>query len=221
MNSVATRIGHHYKYIIFLLTITLNVLTVNAQQYGAAVVNADSQLKAISDACAKTSTIVSKVIVSKQTKMMAGALTSEGNFYMQREGGKIAIETKFPAPSRIVITDKLFLIDVAGQRTTTAPQSNPAVTQMRSIISSCMSGDFDGLTSHSEAKYFDDNAFFTIVLKPTNKRVQRYMKELVLRFNKSDNTLEIMQMTERNGDSTSYTFTEKQLNVPIDEAVFK
>ena len=96
--------------------------------------------------------------------MIAVGLSSEGNFYMQKDGGKIAIETGIPTNSRIVITDKLFLVDVASQQTKATPQSNPALTQLRSIITACMTGDFDGLTSHSNAKYYDDKQYFTIAI---------------------------------------------------------
>ncbi|MBE6340737.1 MAG: outer membrane lipoprotein carrier protein LolA [Marinilabiliaceae bacterium] len=204
--------------ILLLLLISVGCF---AQDYGTAISDAKEQLNALSDACRQISSITSKVAVSKQTKMIALGLSSEGKFYMQKEGSKIAIETGLPAQSRIVITDKLFLVDVAGKQTKASPQSNPALTQLRSIITACMSGDFDGLTSHSNAKYFDSSNYFTIVITPTNKRVARYMQQVVLRFSKTDNTLEILQMVERNGDATSYTFTEKQFNRPIDDKIFQ
>jgi outer membrane lipoprotein-sorting protein len=207
----------NFQFSIILLLFSVGCF---AQDYGATVADATEQLKALSAACQQTSTITSKVTVSKQTKMIAVGLSSEGNFYMQKDGGKIAIETGIPTNSRIVITDKLFLVDVAGQQTKATPQSNPALTQLRSIITACMTGDFDGLTSHSNAKYFDDKQYFTIAITPTNKRVTRYMKEVVLRFNKADNTLEVLRMVERNGDATSYIFTDKQFNKPIDDKKF-
>jgi hypothetical protein len=90
-------------------------------------------------------------------------------------------------------------------------RDNPAMSQLGAMITACMTGNFVVLCERSETLYYTDDKLFTMVIKPLNKRVQRYMSEIVLRFETADRTMSVMRITEKSGDYTEYIFSNKQI----------
>lgn len=193
----------------------------HAQQYGNEIKDATLQLSKLKTTSDATQSISSDFTLEKKVSLMANVEKSFGKFYYQRQGCKICLDYTQPKDNKIIINDSKFVLVTAGKASTMDVTRNPALSQMKNMITACMTGDFLPLGERSVTKYFDDEKLFTIVIQPSNKRVKRYMSEIVLRFDKQDNTLKSMRFAEQNGDYSEYTYTNKNINVAINANHFK
>ncbi len=164
--------------------------------------------------------ITSDFTQRKTLSLMSAQQISSGKFYFQRQGNKICLDYTNPASNRVVITDNEFAIQTSGKTQTTSAQ-NPALMQMRSLITCCVTGDFTSLADEAETSYFIDDNLFTIVIAPQNKRLRRYIATMTLRFRQSDCTLFQMTIDEPNGDTSTYEYTNVKNNVAISSDHFK
>lgn len=196
-------------------------IAAQAQSYGTPAANADATLGALKEASQRTSTIQSLFTLEKHTALMQGAQRSNGSFYFVSQGNKLCLDFEQPQGNRIIITDNEFIITAGGRTSKTDMQKHPATAQMRSLITASVTGDFRAFSQRSEIQYFEQGNTFTIVIKPTDRRVRRFMTEIVLQFDTTDNTLSTMQFTDANGDRSKYTYYNKQINQPIDDNIFR
>lgn len=208
------------KYIATIILLLIST-SITAQQYGTEVSDASVQLNKIKEKSISTQTIESDFTLEKRIAMMSNIEKSNGKFYYKRANSKICLDYINPKDNKIIISDTQFTIVTADKASKMDVTRNPALSQMKNMITACMTGNFIILGERSVTKYYDNEEYFTIVIQPSNKRVKRYMSEIALRFNKDDNTLFSMRFTEPNGNYSEYKYTNKKINVTIDEYHFK
>ena len=191
-----------------------------AQDYGNVVTDATAQLDKIKSASIATQSIESDFSLEKKVAIMTNLEKSYGKFYYNRASGKLCLDYTQPPENKIIISDTKFTLKTNGKISTMELSRNPALSQLKNMITACMTGNFISLGEHSQTKYYDNGEIFTISIKPSNKRVKRYMSEIILRFEKKDNTLLSMRFAEQNGDYSEYTYTNKKINAGIDDRHF-
>lgn len=197
----------HYILVIFMMYF----VSVTAQNYGHEVKDASPYLSDIKSACESVAQIECDFIMRKKVAMMRDVNISKGEFLYCREQKKMIMDYTEPKGNKVVVEGDKFVITTNGKSATMSSSDNPAMSQLSAMITACMTGNFIMLSERSLTRYYVDDKYFTMVIKPTNKRVQRYMAEIVLRFLLSDKTMAIMRITERNGDYSEYEYLNKQI----------
>lgn len=204
---------------ILMLTLSAISFSLFAQDYGKAV----DPKTSFNDKLEKSSKTVNSLKCNftqvKHAAMLANDIRGNGIFcYKQR--GYIRMDFDSPKGNQLIISNGMFKSVSAGKTTILKSSQNPALGQINDMITACMTGNISLLSNGARMEYFESDNYYTVVVNPLNKRTLRYVKQIVLQFEKSDMTMHTMRMVERNDDYTVYTYTDKQLNVEIADSLF-
>lgn len=208
---------------IALLLITLFFTTSQAlfsQNYGNKIDPNQGFSKKLKEAGNKTQTITCDFNQTKCMAVLAKPNLSKGTFFYQKEQN-ICLEYTSPKGNLIVMSNGKFKIIADGKKNVVDMKSNPMMRQMGSMLSGCMTGNLDLFGKESTTEYFESTSTYTVLITPSNKRVKKYLQNIVLVFDKSDMTLNSMMMQENATDYTKYDFHQKKLNSEIQIDKFK
>ena len=61
---------------------------------------------------------------------------------------------------------------------------------------------------------------YLVILFPVKQELKDFFENINVYVNKSDYSVSKIELIESMGDVTAITFTDKQINVPVDEKVF-
>lgn len=207
--------------VIFALCTLLTMVAAQAQNYGTEISNCDELLEQLSVTGQSTTSINCRFTLEKSVSLMNETQLCNGNFYYKRDGARICLDYIEPKGNKIIMTQTGFIIETAGNRAVLDLSQNPGLSQIRNVVIACTTGDFSEIAERSQTKYFENDEFYTIVIEPTNKRIRRYMSEITLQFDKTNNSLATMRLTESNGDFSQYSFSNKKFNTAVDDSHFQ
>ncbi len=159
----------------------------------------------------------------KQTKhsaLLKNDEISTGKFYFSRADNKICLHYLQPTESRMVITNSEIFFVANGKTTSLSIEQNPALAQIGILISACLTGDFVAFADKDNMTFQENDDTFTIKINPENRRIKKYIAEMILTFRRADNSLKIMQFTEANGDKSTYEYFNVTTNTSIDKNLF-
>jgi outer membrane lipoprotein-sorting protein len=205
---------------ILLAVILLCTVSTYAQNYGNKINPSHGFSERLKVASEKTQSITCDFDQVKYMSVLAKTNKSKGKFFYKKDQ-KICLEYTNPQGNLIVMNGGKFKIQVGGKTTIVRMNSNPMMRQMGNMLGACMTGNLNLFGAESLSEYYENQSYYTVVIVPTNRRVKAYLKQIVLRFEKSDMTLCVMKMSENETDYTQYEFSDKKLNATIDEDRFK
>ncbi len=207
--------------ILSLITLLFASVLSGYAQYGEKLSDATSHLECLTKNHDGLVSIESDFVRTQHVVLMQDDQKSHGRFFYRADNHVISMEYTEPAGNKIVISDEEIKTIISGKRSTMKYGQNPMMGQIQSMIVACMTGDFLSSYKESEVTYYATDEYFTVVLNPDNKRVNRYMSQIVLRFRTSDYTLSQIYMSGRDGNSTLYEFSNVKNNVNIDDQHFE
>lgn len=206
---------------LFITLITLSLsLTLFSQNYGSKIDPSNGFSQKLKEASSKTNTIVCNFDQTKNMAVLAKPNISKGMFFYQKEQN-ICLEYTSPEGNLIVMSGGKFKIITDGKKSVVDMKANPMMPQMGSMLSGCMTGNLELFGNESNTEYFETSSCYTVLITPTNKRVKKYLQNIVLVFDKNDMTLNSMLMQENTTDYTKYDFHKKKLNSEIETDKFK
>lgn len=71
-----------------------------------------------------------------------------------------------------------------------------------------------------KVKYLENNQQYLLELEPISDVFKDYLKQIKIYISKKDYTVNKLEMTEKSGDYTHMTFSNKQTNSPMTDAEF-
>lgn len=165
-------------------------------------------------------TIESHFVQRKHVKAFKNDVLSSGRFYYQKDD-KICMAYERPKGDLLLMNADEFVMIVDGKRSAANAQSNPMLKQMRTLLTACVSGDFERLKSGRNAKISvtetEKNYILTTIFEGSAKK---YYANIVLTFDKGNLSLLTLRMNEANGNFTEYTFDRPIFNQKIDAKIF-
>jgi len=198
------------KLLTLILCVAFGVFA-NAQDFGQKLSDVSSYMSTLKSASEKVTAIECDFVMYKKVSMMKDINKSAGRFSYCKQQHRMTLDYTEPKDNKVIVDGDTFTITMGGKTTTMTSNHNPAMSQLSAMITACMSGNFTSLCERSKTTYYIADNIFTMVIEPLNKRVQRYMTQIVLRFELTDNTMSVMRITEKNGDYTEYVFNNKQI----------
>lgn len=195
-------------------------LTIVGQNYGTKIDPSNGFSEKLKEAGDKTKSIECSFNQTKSMAVLTKPNISTGKFFYQKEQN-ICLEYSIPKGNLIVMSGGKFKIVSDGKKNVVDMKSNPMMRQMGSMLTACMTGDLNLFGSDSKTEYFETPSTYTVIIVPNNKRVKKYLQNVVLVFDKRDMTLNSMLMQENGTDFTKYDFNEKKLNSTIEADKFK
>lgn len=207
------------RLIIIALTLFCS-LSVYSQEYGTTIDPSKGFSQKLKEAGDNTQTIFCNFTQVKSLAILAKPNQSAGKFYFKKEQN-ICLDYSTPKGNLIVMSGGKFKIVVDGKKTVVDMKSNPMMRQMGTMLTACMTGDLTQFGSDSKTEYYETPSTYTVVISPINKKVKKYLKNIVLIFDKKDLTLNSMTMHENETDYTRYEFSDKKVNSPVEIDKFK
>ncbi len=189
--------------------------------FGALFAETEAEiLTKISENGAAIATIESRFTQRKHAKALKNDALSSGRFYYQKSD-KVCMTYDTPRGDLLLMNGDDFVMIVGGKRSAANAQNNPMLKQMRTLLTACVSGDFERLKTGRNSKISvtetDQNYILTAIFDGSAKK---YYADIVLTFDKNSLALLVLRMNEANGNFTEYRFEKPVFNQPIDAKIF-
>ncbi len=169
---------------------------------------------------AQIATIESHFAQRKHAKALKNDILSSGRFYYQKSD-KVCMVYDTPRGDLLLMNGDDFVMIVGGKRSAANAQSNPMLKQMRTLLTACVSGDFERLKTGRNTKISVEESEKTYVLTVVfDGSTKKYYANIVLTFDKNSLALLVLRMNEANGNFTEYTFDQTTFNQKIDAKIF-
>ena len=166
----------------------------------------------------KLNTIQSDFVQEKNLAMLSEKITSSGKFWFKKDN---LVRMEYTNPFRylmIINKNNVFIKDDQKENKISA-RSNKMFQQINRIIVDCVQGtaldnkDFTVKTLEGKDGYL-------IYLSPVAKAMKDLFNNINVVVDKKDYSILRMEMVEAGGDNTVIRFTNKQLNIPVADALF-
>ena len=172
----------------------------------------------VADCATQTNTISSDFIQEKEMSILNDKIITKGKFYFKREN-QLRWEYIHPFSYAITINGDEITIRNEEKITSFNSRSNIVFTEVNKIIIGSVRGTLLEDPAFN-ASYSQSNSHYIVRLTPLSPKLNKSLQEIVLYFNKSNFTIDRLEMIEPAGDSTKIKFTNKQINEPIADEKF-
>jgi outer membrane lipoprotein-sorting protein len=203
-----------YIWILFIAC----AANLSAQDNFKFLVSDDDFKKKISEESVSLKSLESTFTQNKHTSLLSGDIVSKGVFYYKKDN-KICLDYTSPVKYLIVINGKKIKIAADGKTTVYDAGKDKMMSQVTTLMSSCITGDFDKLASEYTLTFKENAAQYRIEVLPKTESQSR-MKSMDIFINKKDFSVQRLKMTESSNDYTEYVFTNSKKNVAIPDTKF-
>ena len=155
----------------------------------------------------------------KQLTIMDEPLVSSGEFCFRQED-KIRLDYTTPSPYLIVLNGQKVKITTEGKSNVYDMASYQMVTVMKSMLSSCLLGDFSGAGRDYQMSVSESKSAYLVEIEPRNKKIRKYLCKIEVVFDKTNLSVDQLIVREPSGDYTRHVFTNKKFNLPLPEQLF-
>lgn len=207
------------KLVLTLLIGVLSYCTVSAQDNDLQPVKDVAGLRSkIKTTASNTHTIDCDFKQLKHLSFMASDIQSSGHFSFKKEK-KIRWEYQQPFEYMVIINgDNIYLQDEKKTSHFDA-QSNKMFQGINDMMMAIVQGDvFD--TGDFDAAFFESEQLYFVELQPVNSQMKSYLDKIEMYFDKKDMTLSKLKLVELSGDYTYIEYSNKQINIPLDDSLF-
>ncbi|HTE24285.1 LolA family protein [Flavitalea sp.] len=191
----------------------------NAQPAGYKLIADNTAFKQqFSAAAKKLNTIQSDFVQEKNLAMLSEKITSNGKFWFKKDN---LVRMEYTSPFRylmIINKNNVYIKDDQKENKISA-RSNKMFQQINRIIVDCVQGtalDNKDFT----VKTLEGNDGYLVYLSPVTKTMKDLFNNINVVVDKKDYSILLMEMVETGGDNTIIRFTNKQLNIPVADALF-
>ena len=146
----------------------------------------------------------------RQVSYLENAIAKDGVFYFSKPSDMLLA---FEDGDYIKMTSEYFEMKTGSNVAKTKVNSNPMLKHLSSILSTCVLGDFDKMNAGFNVDIKQYETEWMVTLTPKQSKMAAKISNIIISFDKSDMSLNILKMVEKSGDYTAYTFTNKQFNV--------
>ncbi len=169
-------------------------------------------------ASAKISTIQCDFAQEKNMSMLSEKAVSKGKFYFKKDS-KVRLEYLIPVKNLIVMNYGKMLMKDDKKTQQMDMHRSKVFQQLNNIIVGSINGSLfsgkDFTVSLSES-----SSQVKVELKPLSKMLKNFLSTIVLVMDKKDFTATKIEMNEASGDNTILSFSSKQINAAVDDALF-
>jgi outer membrane lipoprotein-sorting protein len=166
----------------------------------------------------KTTAVKSDFTQEKNLSMLSEKITSKGKFWFKKPN-MLRMEYSKPFEYLMILNkDKVYIKD--GQKeNTVSTRSNKVFKQINQIVLDCIRGSALSNPSFNSA-VFENKTTYLVSLSPVGKDLKDFFKTINISIDKMDYDVNVIEMLENSGDSTTLRFTNKEINAPIPDALF-
>jgi outer membrane lipoprotein-sorting protein len=172
----------------------------------------------LSSQSSKINTIASNFTQEKILTALTERITSTGTFKFKRSN-KVRLQYTKPFTYLMIMNGDKMKVKDDQKEAQVNVRSNKLFQQINRIMIDCIQGTILDSKDFT-ARVFENEKGFLLEMTPTTKTLKDFFANIVLKIDKADYSVRSIDMNEPSGDQTTMTFTDKKLNVPIDDEVF-
>lgn len=180
--------------------------------------DADAFKAEFAAASQKTTSLKSDFMQEKDMSVLSEKITSKGKFYFRRENN-IRMEYVQPFTYLMILADNHVYIRDGQKENSVSTKSSKLFSQINELVIDCVRGTAVN-NSNFSVRVFEGGDSYLVELTPLTKTLKDLFKTVTVALDKKDFTASRIRMTEPSGDYTLITFTNKQRNVPLPDALF-
>jgi len=204
----------------FFLTIFSGfIMTCMAQLNPMQKKDAENVRQYIAEATRNTTAIQSEFVQEKELSVLSEKIISKGVFYFRKEN-QLRWEYITPFNYLIIINNDKLLVRDGNTENRVNIQSNKVFREINNIIIGAVQGTLLNDTKNFQSSLFDENSYYLCKLIPVNPKLKESLSEIWLNFNKTDYTVDKLDLRESSGDYTRITFIAKKLNPLLSDEKF-
>jgi len=204
----------------FFLTIFSGfIMTCMAQLNPMQKKDAENVRQYIAEATRNTTAIQSEFVQEKELSVLSEKIISKGVFYFRKEN-QLRWEYITPFNYLIIINNGKLLVRDGNTENRVNIQSNKVFREINNIIIGAVQGTLLNDTKNFQSSLFDENSYYLCKLIPVNPKLKESLSEIWLYFNKTDYTVDKLDLRESSGDYTRITFIAKKLNPLLSDEKF-
>jgi outer membrane lipoprotein-sorting protein len=208
------------KYILALIFTVMCFSVLSAQPSGFVEIASESIFKAeLSSKVSSIHSIVCSFVQNQYLTGLDGKVSSVGKFYYTAPE-KICMDYSSPVKYRMTIKgDKIKTIS-NGKSSVISLTGNPVMSQIKCLLSACISGNLGLLSSSYKVEYYESSEKYLIRVTPLSGTVGAYIRFIDIFIDSRDMSVFRLVMHGNGTDYTQYDFFDKEFNTAIDESLF-
>jgi outer membrane lipoprotein-sorting protein len=205
--------------IVFVLCLLLAGFCAKAQYAGYTLLaHTDDFRAAFAAASQKTQSLKSDFVQEKNLSVLSEKIVSHGKFYFRRENN-VRMEYTTPFQYLMILAGAHIYIRDGQKENSVSTKSNKLFGQINQLVIDCVRGTAMNNTDFS-VRVFEGAQTYLIELTPLAANMQTLFKTISVTVDKKDYTASRIHMLEPSGDYTIITFSNKEINTPLPDALF-
>lgn len=153
----------------------------------------------------------------KHLSFLTSKIESKGKMFVNKQGF-LKWEYLTPEKYSIIFKENYIFINDNGKKSEV--NSNQEIfKELSDLISGSVSGKLLN-NPKFDISYFQKEEFTLVKLKPIQKSLQKYIKQVELYFPENDASVDKVKLIEASKDYTIINFIHKKINVEIDSYIF-
>jgi outer membrane lipoprotein-sorting protein len=218
--------SYHYKPPIFISVMAKSIVLLAfttatfAQGYRPAMPEQQKELtQKIATASERMKTLRCDFVQKKTISILADEMVSEGKLFF-KQADKLSWEYLKPYQYRFTLNGDKVMINSGETKNIIDVNSSKIFKDISKIIISGINGTGIFEEDRFTAKINVGTQDFQVVLTPKQKELKQLFKGITLTFNKTDYTVNTVEIREQSDDVTLITMTNKQINKELDDEIF-
>ncbi len=205
------------RFFSLLVVMLAAMMCVVAQPAGFKPLSAAERKTVIDVMNAKMQSVQCDFRQEKKSALFEEPSVSEGLMSFSKPSSLRWEYTK-PTASVIVMNDgKVKVTDAAGK---SQDKGGRMYTQLAALIAGIVSGKELENGKNFKADFYGNSNFYWIKLTPSSHRLKAFFNHLEITVDKQKMVAVKMFMNEKEGDSTTITFSNHKVNATIDDKLF-
>ncbi|MET0299185.1 MAG: outer membrane lipoprotein carrier protein LolA [Flavitalea sp.] len=201
----------------FALLMTVCSLFAQPAGYKAIADNAAFKARFSAEA-KKLGSIQSDFVQEKNLAMLSEKISSNGKFWFKKDN-LVRMEYTSPFKYLMIINKNNVYIKDDQKENKISARSNKLFQQINRIIVDCVQGSALDNKDFT-VKNFEGKDGYLVMLTPVTKSMKDLFAGINVVVDKKDFSILRMEMVEAGGDNTVIRFTNKQINIPVADALF-
>lgn len=174
--------------------------------------------KQFSTEAKKVQAIRSNFIQEKNLSLLEEKIVSEGKFYFKREN-KVRIAYEKPFQYLMIMNGDQMLVKDSQKENKVNVKSNKLFQQVNKIMVDCVQGTILDNKDFT-VRVFQNDKIWLLEMTPVGKSLKEFFEVIIIHSDKKDYTVSSIDMHEPSGDNTIIRFTQKELNVAVQDEMF-
>jgi outer membrane lipoprotein-sorting protein len=207
------------RKIVLLLSILIYGITTKAQLAGYTPVAGLPKFKEqFAVVAKKTETIKSDFVQEKNLSMLSEKIVSKGKFWFKKDN-MLRMEYNRPFEYIMILNKDNIYIKDGQKESKVSTKSSKLFQQINKITVDCVQGTVFSNPDFITKAYENKNTYL-IELTPAGKALKEFFKAINVIIDKNDYEVTTIEMDEKSGDNTIIRFTNREINIPIPDAIF-